>query len=209
MSQPSDSLSKPTNRSAVLGYVRRYTDREWLAGNRYLKPIAHRFLSPELWRFTRRNVPRGVALGLFAGFVIPIGQIFLALVLAFTVRANVPIASGVTLVTNPLTFPFWIWAANRAGHKVLSFAPETGAALLQDEGLLSIGGLFEAAGATVLGFLIFATLFPPLGYFLTKWGWRFAMGRRRKKRLKRGMLAQQTSAANTLDELPVDEGGAG
>lgn len=193
MSQPSDSLSKPKSKSAVWGYVRRYTDRESLAGNRFLKPIAHRFLSPELWRFTRRNVPRGVALGLFAGFIIPIGQIFLALVLAFTVRANVPIASAVTLVTNPLTFPFWIWAANRVGHKVLSLAPETGAAILENEGILSLSGMFEAAGATVLGFLLFATIAPPVGYFLTKWSWRLAMGRRRKRRLKRGALARETA----------------
>ncbi|RDS76125.1 DUF2062 domain-containing protein [Alteriqipengyuania lutimaris] len=147
--------------------------------------MAHRFLSPELWRFTRRNVPRGVALGLFAGFVIPIGQIFLALVLAFTVRANVPIASGVTLVTNPLTFPFWVWAANRVGHKVLTFAPETSAVMLEDHSIMSLAGLFDAAGATVLGFLLFATLFPPLGYIVTKGFWRLAMGRRRKNRLIR------------------------
>lgn len=197
MSQQSDSLSKPSARRAAWGYVRRYTDRESLAGNRLLKPIAHRFLSPELWRFTRRNVPRGVALGLFAGFVIPIGQIFLALVLAFTVRANVPIASAVTLITNPLTFPFWIWAANRAGHRVLSFAPEAGAVVLQNDSVMSLGGLFEAAGATVLGFFLFATLFPPLGFFLTKWGWRLAMGRRRKKRLKRGAGARQSATEGT------------
>ena len=55
--------------------------REEMAGNRWLAPIAHRFLSPELWRFTRRSVPRGVALGLFSGFIVPVGQIFLA---AFT-----------------------------------------------------------------------------------------------------------------------------
>lgn len=201
MSQPTDSLHKPKRRSAVWAYVRRYSDREWLAQNRVLKPIAHRFLSPELWRFTRRNVPRGVALGLFAGFVIPVGQIFLALILAFTVRANVPIASVSTLVTNPLTFPFWIWAANRVGHKVLSIWPETGAAVLQNEGVMSLGGMFEAAGATVLGFILFAAIFPPTGYFITKWVWRFAMGRRRKKRLLRGRLASQQAS-----EQPEQEG---
>ena len=205
MSQGSDSLEKPKARSAVLGYVRRYTDREWLATNRLLKPIAHRFLSPELWRFTRRNVPRGVALGLFAGFVIPVGQIFLALVMAFTVRANVPIASGVTLITNPLTFPFWVWAANRAGHKVLSFAPETSKALMQPQALWSVPGLFEAAGATVLGFLLFAALFPPIGYFLTKWFWRFSIGRRRKRRLKRFALAREMQLESGPTDGVVDE----
>ena len=195
MSQPSDSLHKPSARSATWSYLRRYTDREKLAESRVLRPIAHRFLSPELWRFTRRNVPRGVALGLFAGFVIPFGQIFLALVLAFTVRANVPIASATTLVTNPLTFPFWLWAANRVGHKVLTIIPDGGNVLLPQDGLMTLGGLFEAAGATVFGFFLFAALFPPIGYLLTKWIWRAAMGRRRKKRLKRGAIARESATA--------------
>ena len=56
--------------------------REEMAGNRWLAPIAHRFLSPELWRFTRRSVPRGIALGMFAAFIVPVGQIFLAAFLA-------------------------------------------------------------------------------------------------------------------------------
>lgn len=197
MSQPSDSLHKPSARSATWSYLRRYTDREKLAESRILRPIAHRFLSPELWRFTRRNVPRGVALGLFAGFVIPFGQIFLALVLAFTVRANVPIASATTLVTNPLTFPFWLWAANRVGHKVLTIMPDGGNVLLPQDGLMTLGGLFEAAGATVFGFFIFATLFPPIGYFLTKWIWRSAMGRRRKKRLKRGAISREAGVPSS------------
>ena len=200
MSQGSDSLHKPAKRSAPWAYLRRYTDREKLAQNRILRPIAHRFLSPELWRFTRRNVPRGVALGLFAGFVIPIGQIFLALILAFTVRANVPIASGGTLVTNPLTLPFWLWAANRVGHRVLTIAPETGAALMEHDGLMSLSGIFEAAGATVLGFLIFTVLFPPLGYFISKGVWRLAMGRRRKTRLKRGALARLSAQSEASKE---------
>lgn len=204
MSQGSDRHRKPTGRSALRGYVRRYTDREWLAQNRYLKPMAHRFLSPELWRFTRRNVPRGVALGLFAGFIIPFGQIVVALVLAFTVRANVPIASVATLVTNPLTFPFWVWAANRAGEKALGLVPESGAVALKSHDIFTLGGLFEAAGATVVGFVIFAVIFPLVGFFLTKWGWRLAMGRRRKKRLKRGALARQV-----LPEGPAAEGTAG
>jgi uncharacterized protein (DUF2062 family) len=67
--------------------------REEMARNKYLAPIAHRFLSPELWRFTRRSVPRGVALGLFTAFIIPVGQIFLAAFLALPLRANVPLSA--------------------------------------------------------------------------------------------------------------------
>ena len=117
--------------SSVKNRIMRWTrknmpTREGLASNRWLAPIAHRFLSPELWRFTRRSVPRGVALGLFAGFIVPLGQIFLAAFLALPTRANVPVAALVTFVTNPFTFPFWALAANRLGSFILKIDVATG-----------------------------------------------------------------------------------
>jgi hypothetical protein len=36
--------------------------REQMEGNRFIRPFAGRVLRSELWRFTRRSVPRGVAL---------------------------------------------------------------------------------------------------------------------------------------------------
>ena len=41
--------------------------REQLEGNRFVRPFAHWVLRAELWRFTRRSVPRGVAIGLLVG----------------------------------------------------------------------------------------------------------------------------------------------
>jgi uncharacterized protein len=32
--------------------------REQMESNRFIKPFAHRVLRSELWRFTRRSVPR-------------------------------------------------------------------------------------------------------------------------------------------------------
>jgi len=46
--------------------------RESLENSRLLRPVAHRVLAPELWRFTRRSVPRGVALGLLVGIFLMI-----------------------------------------------------------------------------------------------------------------------------------------
>ena len=62
--------------------------REGMANNKYVKPFAHRVLRSELWRFNRRSVPRGVALGMLTGVIIPIGQILAAAILAMPVRAN-------------------------------------------------------------------------------------------------------------------------
>ncbi|MFP5454422.1 MAG: DUF2062 domain-containing protein, partial [Alphaproteobacteria bacterium] len=46
--------------------------RESLEQVRWLRPFAHRVLEPSLWRFTRRSVPRGVALGLIVGIFLMI-----------------------------------------------------------------------------------------------------------------------------------------
>ena len=61
-------MSKRKSKTWLADWLRvRMPTREKMAQNKYLAPIAHRFLTPELWRFTRRSVPRGVALGIFAG----------------------------------------------------------------------------------------------------------------------------------------------
>ena len=168
--------------------LRRYMpSREQMAKNKYLRPIAHRFLSPELWRFTRRSVPRGVALGLFAAFIIPVGQIFLAAFLALPARANVPLAALVTFVTNPFTFPFWAVVANQVGELTLNIDDTVGAAAneeLRTGALVWLVDLFQVAGVTVFGFIVLAIVSAALGYLLSGAVWRTMVVRKRAKRLK-------------------------
>ncbi len=161
--------------------------REELAGNKYLAPIAHRFLSPELWRFTRRSVPRGVALGLFCGFIIPLGQIFLAAFMALPARANVPLAAAVTFVTNPLTFGFWAVVANWVGKTVLNIDAAVGGMAnseLESGRWSWLVDLFQTAGVTVFGFAVLAVVTSALGYLVSGWAWRYMVARRRSRRLK-------------------------
>ena len=160
--------------------------REEMAKNRFLKPIAHRFLSPELWRFTRRSVPRGVALGLFAAFIVPIGQIFLAAFMALPARANVPLAALVTFVTNPFTLPFWLVIANRTGKIVLNIDAAMGAGagqLAEDSGALA--RWLEVGGVTAFGFLVLAIVTSAVGYLAASFTWRFVVARKRDRRLSR------------------------
>ena len=70
--------------------------REQMERNRMVRPFAHRILRSDLWRFTRRSVPRGVALGILVGVIVPFAQIFFAALLSFSVRANVPVAALTT-----------------------------------------------------------------------------------------------------------------
>jgi uncharacterized protein (DUF2062 family) len=170
----------------------RMPTRDEMAENRFLKPISHRFLSPELWRFTRRSVPRGVALGVFAGFIVPVGQIFLAAFMALPARANVPLAALLTFITNPFTFPFWAVVANRVGAFILKIDMGVTGGVAQSE--IASGrwawflNLFEGVGVTVLvtvfGFIVLAVVGAALGYLIASFVWRFVVAAKRRRRLK-------------------------
>ena len=183
------AMTDVRSKTFLADLIRKYTPtREQMAKNKYLAPIAHRFLSPELWRFTRRSVPRGVALGLFAAFIVPVGQIFLAAFLALPARANVSLAALVTFVTNPFTLPFWIVVANRVGSFVLkvdSFAGGMANDELASGRWAWVVEAFELAGVTAFGFIVLAIVSAAVGYLLSSFVWRFMVARRRSKRLKR------------------------
>jgi len=99
--------------------VRNMPTREQMERNRFIRPFAHRVLVSELWRFTRRSVPRGVALGMLVGIIIPFAQVLFAVFLSVSVRANIPAAALTTFVTNPITTPL-IWALSyQVGRWVL------------------------------------------------------------------------------------------
>lgn len=177
-------------RSKTLGrdLIRRYMpSREQMARNRFLAPIAHRFLSPALWRFTRRSVPRGIALGLFSAFIIPVGQIFLAAFLALPARANVPLAALVTFVTNPFTLAFWLVVANQIGEFVLNIDQSAGEVAPEElsYGLLTwLVEFSEMAAVTIFGFMVMSVVASALGYVVSSLVWRWMVTRRRAKRLK-------------------------
>ena len=166
--------------------------REEMARNRWLAPIAHRFLHSELWRFTRRSVPRGAALGLFAAFIVPIGQIFLAGFLALPARANMPVAALITFVTNPFTVPFWLVVANKVGRFVLKIDAATfgtASESLQEGGFWQEFGWFlETAGVTAFGFVVLSIVSAALGYLIASFAWRFVVARKWSRRPARTKL---------------------
>lgn len=161
--------------------------RAVMAENRYLKPIAHRILRSDLWRFTRRSVPRGVALGMLAAFLVPVGQIFVAAFLALPIRANVPIAALTTFITNPFTYPIWITAAYHLGKFALRIDALTDDQPL-DEHIRGEFGIWlswfvREAGTTAFGFVLLAIIFASLGYVISSFGWRWWTARKWQRRI--------------------------
>lgn len=89
--------------------VRRYLHRVEARLPPRVRAVVERRGRP-LLALNRRAVARGAALGVFLGFVIPLGQIPAAVLLSSTFRANAVASAAATFVTNPLTFPP-IWAS--------------------------------------------------------------------------------------------------
>jgi uncharacterized protein (DUF2062 family) len=153
----------------------RVPTREQLLSSRFISPFAHRLSHGALWRFTRESVARGVALGLFAGFILPVGQVLLAAVLAPATRANLIVAAVSTLVTNPLTFPLVYWAAYRTGELIL---PEAA----QGQATDFLTSMLGASKPTVVGLVLFAFAGAALGYLTVRLSWRLLVARRWRTR---------------------------
>ena len=163
--------------------------REGLAANRFIKPVAHRVLAPELWRFTRRSVPRGVALGLLVGIflLIPGLQIAGAALLALPVRANVPIAAAMTFLSNPATTPLILAMSYYVGNLLLGRSGNVSQvmALIEHHAGLSEWSswlLSETAPIMLFGLLVVSVVSAAIGYLVSSWLWRSRMARKWKAR---------------------------
>lgn len=162
--------------------------RESLEANRFMRPFAHRVLRSELWRFTRRSVPRGVALGMLVGIIIPVAQIFFAALFSFSVRANVPVAALTTFVTNPFTTPLIWFISYEIGAFILRVDASTvvapvSTALEQTDFDKALQWLTGATLVTAFGIVVVAIVSSAVSYLVTGWVWRIWVGRKRRKHL--------------------------
>ena len=152
--------------------------KEFLVAHPWLKPVAARLVDPQLWRFQHEAVARGVAVGTFWAFAIPVAQIVVAAAHCTGWRANIPAAVAMTMVTNPLTIGFWLWLAYQLGALIL------GEPLLANapQGFDS-SWLVEYGWPTLLGMGIFAVGGAATGYLTIKLVWRVRIWLKRRARL--------------------------
>jgi len=179
-----------------IGWLRNhFPTREQLERNRWIKPFAGRVLRSDLWRFNRRSVPRGIALGLFVGILIPFAHSAVAALTAVFVRANVPVAIAATWTSNPATWVVIFPAAYKIGQALLRFDHATGVAPIT-ETMSHTGSdhlLERLTGAgleTAFGLFVIATVLSAVGYLATGLGWRWWIGRKRAQRLAEARLRE-------------------
>ena len=166
--------------------IRHIPTRESIHKYRVLRPFAPHLSQPALWRMTRRSVPRGVALGLFVGVIIPFMHTLIAAVLAIPLRANIAVAAAVTLVINPLTIPPLYYAAYRIGSWELHHeAPLMNAATAErfsSELSRLLFWVHQASGSIALGVLSIAAGAAVIGYFGAAAAWRAWLGNKFRRR---------------------------
>ena len=168
--------------------MRHMPKREELEANRFIGPFARR---PELWRFTRRSVPRGVAIGLLVGIfaLIPGIQIIGAALMCVPCRGNIPIAALMTFLSNPASTPFILAASIYVGNTLGYHADLTTFYGLYERG----AGLREwahwlvsdAAPALLLGLFIISTVVAAIGYLVSSFAWRWWVAKKRRAKVER------------------------
>ena len=153
--------------------------REEMERNRYIRPFARRH---ELWRFTRRSVPRGVAVGLLVGIfaLIPGVQIVGAALMCVPFRGNIPLAAAMTFLSNPATTPFFLVAAVNVGAR-LGFKADLSTLQVLASTHASVWRwlawlVSDAAPAMVTGLAIIGAIFAFAGYWVSLVGWRWWVG---------------------------------
>jgi hypothetical protein len=163
--------------------------RDEVLESRWLRPFGERIRHSEFWRFTRRSVPRAVFAGLFIGIflMVPGLQIVGAALLAIPMRANIPIAVAMTFLSNPLTTPFFLYAAIGVGARIgfhtdlAAFMALRGESVSQWMKWL----LSDAAPALVSGLFLIGLGVALVGYIVSLFGWRWWVARKWKQRFAR------------------------
>lgn len=185
----------------LAGYFRRFMkrhapSRDEVLESRWLRPFGSRIRQSDLWRFTRRSVPRGVAVGLFVGIflMIPGLQIIGAALASAPFRANIPIAAAMTFLSNPATTPLFLVAAIAVGNQ-LGFRADLAAYNQLRESEAGMGEwtawlLSDAAPSLICGLTIIGLIFAFVGYVIALVVWRWWVGHKWSQRRVLGNLPE-------------------
>ena len=153
--------------------ARRLPTRETIENNRLLRPFARHLGGHDLWHLNHRSMPRGVALGLGIGILVPFLHIVLVAIIAIPARANILLAAAVTMAINPLTMPPLYYTAYRIGSWQLHDPSLAG---MPAAGASDVGDIFvwldHAWEPIALGLAIMALIAASLGYAVAAIGWR-------------------------------------
>jgi uncharacterized protein (DUF2062 family) len=169
--------------------------RESIKQNRLLRWLGPRIHDPLLWHVNRNSVARGVAIGVFFGFMVPVAQIPAAAIVSLALRANLWVSALATLVSNPFTYGPIYLIAYRIGAHILPPASKS-SPMADEHAVEALHWLVEAVNwltgigrPLVLGMLLMAVTGAIVGYFSVLLAWRVnVLLKRRRQRIQRSAV---------------------
>lgn len=144
--------------------------------------------NPEIWRFNRRSVSLGAAIGLFVAWIpLPL-QMIIAAATAIRLRANVAIAILCVFITNPLTMLPMFWMAYKVGGYLLGEPAATDLPNHVDHHEV-LRTFFDAWQPLLLGSFLFGVLSAAIGFASLQLAWLVThrQKRARNQRFKLGL----------------------
>lgn len=179
----------------MIPWRRLIPSRETLLASRWLRWLAPWLGHPELWRWSRRSVALGVALGVFFGLLIPLAQIPVTVAVAIVLRANLPAAAASTLISNPVTFGPIYYGAYRLGSWVtgeVAPSPNAARAVSSDAEVTLWQRIAGLGKPLIVGLSILAAIAGLATYFLIDLAWRLRIEQRRKRSARNGTNRART-----------------
>ena len=157
------------------GYQLNQKDQAW-----YVKPFSALFAHPTFFSVSRRSVAGGIWVGLFLGLIPMPAQTVFALLIAFLLRVNVPLAGLTVWVTNPLTMVPIFYSEYRLGALIMDMPLRKFEIALSWDWLTT--GFLGLWKPLMLGAFITATVVGSLAYVIISVIWRLTVAYRYKRR---------------------------
>lgn len=167
---------------------------ETLRRQRSLRFLSHLIGNPSLWMLSRRSVANAFFVGLFCALLPIPGQMVLAALGAWALRANLPLSIGLVWITNPLTMPLIFYGNYRLGAWLLDTPAREAPDQLSTRWVAE--QLLEILPTLALGSLVAAVavgLAANLGVRLL-WRWHVVRSWKRRRHRRRRRRGNEPSA---------------
>ncbi len=149
---------------------------EQIFASRWTRPLAPLFDKPYFWTLNRRQAAVSVAVGMFCGLMPGPTQMLAALIVAYFIRTNLPVAAFTTLYTNPITYMPLYYAAYKIGSLILGteVADSLQFPAWSDAHFFAeLGDWLMGAGKPLLiGVPVLGSILAIIGYFTVLLVWR-------------------------------------
>jgi len=145
-------------------------DHEFIRNHKSLQFLGDKLHDPNFWHLSRRSISMAFCVGLFAAWLPMPGQMAVAAIAAFYLRANLPVAIALVWITNPVTMPPLFYFAYRVGLALMGRTPSAEAFEFSLDSITT--GLGESWQPFLLGCLLLAVASASMGYFGINYFWR-------------------------------------